>query len=523
MSDRENMRTGVYLGIAGVLFALTVIPFGGGAPAEMGQQGKRFFPEFDDFTKAVVLEVVDYANGEAQPFKVEYKDGVWRIPSRYNYPADAKDRIGKVAGTVMTLERTVLRSTKLEDQVKFGVVDPLDTEKGPEGRGRRITLRDADENVLASLIVSAPPKKAKDGKDDDEEKDSLGLPAGHRFVRAADETEIYSAKVDLPLETEFEKWIDTNVLDLAVADITTFTLARYKVDESQFPRLALKEGPTSVLRQNDSEWTVEGQTKEQQASVAAIDSLTEGLRALKIVDVRPFVNDMSSMVNVGIFPTREGVYGNEGELQVETKDGILYRLYFGEEAPGSKAKEPRRFLYIRAGLSAEILATITDAAKKKEIETKARRLALRFRDWYYVISATSFKDLRPPPEALVEKREEKEDGHGEGDGHGHGKEPKAEADPFEAMGFPPFVPGEEQTPHDDGGTGAPNDTGPPAPPEDPEQPEDPKQPEPEDPKQPDEGTKTPEKDKPDAPPPEQPKDDKSAEGKPGDAPKEGGE
>ncbi len=48
------------------------------------------------------------------------------IPSHYDYPADAKDRLAKTASSVMDLNKDTIRSDRVEDQEEMGVVDPLD-------------------------------------------------------------------------------------------------------------------------------------------------------------------------------------------------------------------------------------------------------------------------------------------------------------------------------------------------------------------------------------------------------------
>src|SRR5690606_20485303 len=74
----ESNRTLAYVGVSGVLFLLAfVVPSASSTPAEFSDQGERFFPAFTDSTQATSLEV--WEADEPVPFKVELKDGVWRI------------------------------------------------------------------------------------------------------------------------------------------------------------------------------------------------------------------------------------------------------------------------------------------------------------------------------------------------------------------------------------------------------------------------------------------------------------
>ncbi len=87
-------------------------------------------------------------------FRVMFKDKKWVIPSHYNYPADAKDRLSKTAAAVMDLTKDTIRSDASEDQEAMGVIDPLDSKVTTlQGRGKRVTLRDASEKVLADFII----------------------------------------------------------------------------------------------------------------------------------------------------------------------------------------------------------------------------------------------------------------------------------------------------------------------------------------------------------------------------------
>ena len=79
------------------------VPDRTGLSETFNDQGQPFFPDFKDPLASTDLEVVDYdpTTATASRFKVMFKDGKWVIPSHYNYPADAKDRLAKTASGVM--------------------------------------------------------------------------------------------------------------------------------------------------------------------------------------------------------------------------------------------------------------------------------------------------------------------------------------------------------------------------------------------------------------------------------------
>ena len=113
-------------------------------------QGQPFFPDFKDPLACTDLEVVDFdsSTASASRFRVMFKNNRWVIPSHYDYPADARDRLSKTAAAVMDLVKDTVRSDRVEDQEEMGVVDPLDAKTMTlKGRGKRITLRDASEET----------------------------------------------------------------------------------------------------------------------------------------------------------------------------------------------------------------------------------------------------------------------------------------------------------------------------------------------------------------------------------------
>ena len=124
--------------------------------ADFDDQGKPFFEDFKDPLACTDLEVVEFepSTATATRFRVMFKDKKWVIPSTYNYPADAKDRLSKTSAALMDLSKDTIRSDSVDAQASMGVIDPLDAKVTTlEGRGKRITLRDASEKVLADIII----------------------------------------------------------------------------------------------------------------------------------------------------------------------------------------------------------------------------------------------------------------------------------------------------------------------------------------------------------------------------------
>src|SRR5688572_415344 len=68
--------------------------------------GQRFFAEFDPLeAKSMEIATFDEDSSERRAFKVAQTNGVWSIPSREDYPADAKDRLAQAAAGVMDITK----------------------------------------------------------------------------------------------------------------------------------------------------------------------------------------------------------------------------------------------------------------------------------------------------------------------------------------------------------------------------------------------------------------------------------
>ena len=127
----ETTKTTQYLVAAVVSVLLATFATWSSAPSKLSGYdsiGKVFFEDFNDPSAASALRVVTYneSTASARPFTVEKKEGVWRIPSHHNYPADGKDRLAKIASSLIGVKRGAVASLVAADHERFGVVDPLD-------------------------------------------------------------------------------------------------------------------------------------------------------------------------------------------------------------------------------------------------------------------------------------------------------------------------------------------------------------------------------------------------------------
>ena len=296
------------------------------------------------------------------------------------------------------------------------MIDPLDDRTASlAGRGKRVTLKDENDRVLADFVIGKPAE----GK------------SGHRYMRVPAQRRTYSVKTDARVSSRFEDWIETDLLKLNAGDIRKITINSYSINE----RLGrLENSERTVLTKRKDRWMM----GRRRLRGKKIDSLTEALDNLRIVDVQPKPENLTrdlktpegirlSMESVlslrrkGFFITPIGqLLSNEGEILVETANGIQYTLRFGEVAPGgtpapagssekegteatrTAGTEERRYLFITVDYSAARARKYADGETPGEAgRTLERELRHRFADWYYIISGAEFGNLRPSRRELT--------------------------------------------------------------------------------------------------------------------------
>src|SRR5262249_19521974 len=151
-----------------------------------------------------------------------------------------------------------VRSDLAQDHGKYGVIDPLDQKVGSlQGRGKRVTLRDAQKSVLADFILGKPVE----GK------------TGWRFVRVPGGKRTYAVKTEADPSTRFADWVNAGLLRMPAASIRKVTINNYAVDPA---RGTIDQAETITLSQDNGKW-----------SAAAGSVVASTLDALKIVDARP--------------------------------------------------------------------------------------------------------------------------------------------------------------------------------------------------------------------------------------------
>ncbi|MDZ7344827.1 MAG: DUF4340 domain-containing protein, partial [candidate division KSB1 bacterium] len=268
----ETQKTLIFGGVAIVLALLAILT----APRKITpgaflDQGEPFFPEFTDPTTATSLEVITYdeETGSATPFKVILKDGKWSIPSHHDYPADGEERLAKTAAAVIDIKKDDFRSDNVADHEACGVIDPLDEKITTlKGRGQRVTLKDANDKVLADFIVG---KKIEDRE-------------GFRFVRVPGQKRIYAARMNIDISTKFSDWIEADLLKVNKDDVKQIVLKDYSINEMTG---IVNQRDVVVLNKQDNEWRINNLAADQEVDKTKADNLLTALDELNIVGVRP--------------------------------------------------------------------------------------------------------------------------------------------------------------------------------------------------------------------------------------------
>jgi hypothetical protein len=369
MQGNETGRTLVFVGVAAAALIGAWV-MSDSRPSAAGSnlrenEGKEFFPEFTSAADATSLRVVTYVESLAtfKQFSVEFKDGLWRIPSHHNYPADGKDRLARTANSVRGLKRETWHTNLPDEYEALGVIDPLDTgTENLKGRGQRITISKGS-TVLADFIIGRKVKNRP----------------GYYYVRRGDEKSVYTCKLDIDLSTTFSDWIETDLLKVERDEIVRAIINDYRIEQGEL----IPNGEPNVLtRAKAAElWKLEGMDEAtEQVDAKKMDDFTTALNQLKLIGVRPkpaglsrdlkagktIALNESTMLDLqrrGFFFQRElGLVSRNGDVIVGTNKGVTYRISIGEVFASASATD------LEVGIEADNKAR--EAGEKSDSDQK---------------------------------------------------------------------------------------------------------------------------------------------------------
>lgn len=387
----EAVKTGIFAGVAVLVAVIAVVT----KPepikfTEADQVGEALFPEFTDPGKAAGLEIVSFDSslGTLHKFSVERdRNKRWTIPSHDGYPADAEEQMKDAALALVDLEVLGVASEVgdntdvAKEHITYGVVEPNqdDIEVGEEGVGMMVTVKDTADKNLARLVVGHKVK----GQDD------------QRFVRQPPQDIVYVVKFDTEkFSTDFENWIEKDLLKLSSFDIEDIDIKDYSVvQQVQGLQIAfgINERFSADLRYDstDSKWlceqyvtydegnptTVDGPPEGKEVDTEKLNGVKSALDDLEIVNVRrkpagltadlragdEFLKSneaINDLFQRGFFPLagaddKPEIRSANGEMTVGMKSGVEYLLRFGEiagteKAEGSTETTANRYMFVTA-------------------------------------------------------------------------------------------------------------------------------------------------------------------------------
>lgn len=330
-------------------------------------RGTQLVEEFaTDAPKRLRITNLNEETGDLNAFEVAEVDGVWAIPSKSGYPADATDQMAAAVEGVVGREVLGTIDAGSGDHATYGVIDPTDSSADADtGFGKRVRLSGADDKVLADLIIG---KQVKDAD-------------GQYFVRKANQDVVYQVNIELDkFSTDFADWIEKDLLGLSTFDVAQIAIDDYTIDTTlMLTQQGLRRGITGEERRSkmhliydddESTWQANsleefddsaGDYKEfalgdnQELNEDALREFKNALDDLVIVDVERKPEGLSADLKAGedimkrrdtlqdlsergFLPVRESNNANsdivllasEGEITVTLKTGVEYVMRFGD-------------------------------------------------------------------------------------------------------------------------------------------------------------------------------------------------
>lgn len=296
---KETSKTIVFVAAALAMTGLAFVTWRANRPqllSDFGSIGQPFFEGFESNKQATSLEVIAVDDkGARRRFQVRKQGNLWTIPSHFDYPAEAADRLTQTASAVIGLRREALAGRNATEHERFGVVDPNSPGAAdPESVGKRLVLKDGASNTLADFILG---KEAATAESDEEraafERDRTEK---YYYVRRTDENLTYKVRLDLNLSTKFADWIDPLLLQIEANRLVKLGIDDYQLKEEAadafgaVKTLSKVPGKPSTLTRKAGfdPWTLEGLEADKfELNATKANEVVSTLEELKIVGVRP--------------------------------------------------------------------------------------------------------------------------------------------------------------------------------------------------------------------------------------------
>jgi hypothetical protein len=341
--------------------------------------GQPVFAKFEDPSAAESFQIIKYdeALGQLERFEVakDKTSGMWRLPSYDDYPADAAEQVRDATTPLISMPILSVASLDKGDHTLYGVVNPDDDSLsvGESGVGMLVRVKGASNEVLAELVIG----KEVEGSE------------GQRYVRVPTEDATYVVEVNTtPFTTDFQKWINQELLAVRSFDIAAVGLRDYAILPTQngygmsrnfdadlnFDSAANKWSLERLVTYQNGQAETDQLKEGQKLNDSALNDLRNAVQDLEIVNVRrkpkglaadlkadkslmENKESLQSLVSQGFIPqesaTGTEIFATGGETLIGTQEGLKYLLRFGEAVTNlSSAAESegglRRYLLVSA-------------------------------------------------------------------------------------------------------------------------------------------------------------------------------
>ncbi|MCH8839779.1 MAG: DUF4340 domain-containing protein, partial [Planctomycetes bacterium] len=119
-------------------------------------EGGKRLNQFDvEDAKRLRIVTFDKETASTREFEVAEADGLWTIPSKQGYPADAVRQMGAAATCLISREVLRIAAENASQHAELGLVDPTASNLDIEtvGVGIRVTMTDNNGAPLTDMII----------------------------------------------------------------------------------------------------------------------------------------------------------------------------------------------------------------------------------------------------------------------------------------------------------------------------------------------------------------------------------
>ncbi len=316
-----------------------------------------------DAAKRLKIVKFDRETASQREFEIAESDGLWSLPSKQGYPADAHQQMAEAVNNVIDREILRVAAQTAKEHQTLGVLNPDNSKLTSKstGVGTRVVISDVNENVLADMIIGQPVPESEN----------------QYYVRNTDQDVVYVVNLNPEnLSTRFKDWIEGDLLQLNPLDLRQVEIQDYSVELR--PVLTAGGFQMQILWERRGEMELEYDDKtsswsaqrlatfdaEQQKMLPyelgdneelnqdTLQELRSSLEDLQIVDVerKPdglsadlragegFLQDsraQTSLAEKGFAPvaieagSEPEILSSEGQLTCSLQDGVQYVLRFG--------------------------------------------------------------------------------------------------------------------------------------------------------------------------------------------------